>query len=261
MRYQRVHISAIGYELAPVVVTSEELEERLAPVYRALRVPLGQLEALTGIVERRYWEPGYSLVQGATAAARCALARSAVPASAIEALIYAGVCRVHFEPATACHVAAALERESHAIAPSASVYDLSNACLGVLNGMLELANRIELGQIRAGLVVSCESAREIVEVEAADRFVRRCVFQDIRFVEMHERVAVAFPLDMLHHGLFRHFRRFEGDQRPIAERHEQALLYAFDVQRMLIARHRPTGLHPDHRLGEEDHRLAKLQRN
>ena len=41
------------------------------------------------------------------------------------------------------------------------VYDLSNACLGVLNGIVDLANRIELGQIRAGLVVSCETAREI----------------------------------------------------------------------------------------------------
>src|SRR5262249_4320505 len=32
---------------------------------------------------------------------------------------------------------------------------------GVLNGIVDIANRIELGQIRAGLVVSCETAREI----------------------------------------------------------------------------------------------------
>ncbi len=42
-----------------------------------------------------------------------------------------------------------------------AVYDVSNACLGVLNGIVDIANRIELGQIRAGLVVSCETAREI----------------------------------------------------------------------------------------------------
>jgi 3-oxoacyl-[acyl-carrier-protein] synthase-3 len=47
---------------------------------------------------------------------------------------------------------------------AAYVYDLSNACLGVLNGMIEVANRIELGQIRAGLVLSCETAREINEI-------------------------------------------------------------------------------------------------
>src|SRR5437764_1177361 len=43
-------------------------------------------------------------------------------------------------------------------------YDVSNACLGLLNGMLDIANRIELGQIRAGMVVSCESAREITDI-------------------------------------------------------------------------------------------------
>ncbi|MDD5657888.1 MAG: 3-oxoacyl-ACP synthase III, partial [Elusimicrobia bacterium] len=46
-------------------------------------------------------------------------------------------------------------------ASDCAVYDLSNACLGALNGVLEVANAIELGAIRAGLVVSCESAREI----------------------------------------------------------------------------------------------------
>ena len=41
---------------------------------------------------------------------------------------------------------------------------MSNACLGVLNGMVDIANRIELGQIRAGMVVACETAREINEI-------------------------------------------------------------------------------------------------
>ena len=34
----------------------------------------------------------------------------------------------------------------------------------MLNGIVEIANRIELGQIRAGLVVSCETAREINDI-------------------------------------------------------------------------------------------------
>jgi 3-oxoacyl-[acyl-carrier-protein] synthase-3 len=153
-----VYVDAIGYELPPVVVTSEELEARLAPVYEALRIPEGQLEALTGIVERRWWEPGYSVTKGAVAAARKALVQGRMRSDALDVVIYAGVCREQFEPATACHVAAALN-----VSPSAAVYDISNACLGVLNGMVDVANRIELGQIRAGLVVSCETSREIME--------------------------------------------------------------------------------------------------
>jgi 3-oxoacyl-[acyl-carrier-protein] synthase-3 len=44
------------------------------------------------------------------------------------------------------------------------IYDVSNACLGVLNGMVQVANAIELGQVRAGIVVSCESARQIIDL-------------------------------------------------------------------------------------------------
>ena len=156
MKYNRVFLESIGYELAPVVVSSRELEERLRPVFDSLRIPEGQLEAITGIVERRWWEPCYSVADGAVAAGKKALANSSVSADAIDVLIYAGVCREHFEPATACRVAAAL-----GVSPNAAVYDVSNACLGVLNGMVDIANRIELGQCKAGMVVSCETAREI----------------------------------------------------------------------------------------------------
>ena len=101
-------------------------------------------------------------------------------------LIYAGVCREHFEPATACRVAAAL-----GVSPNAAVYDVSNAYLGVLNGIVEIANRIELGQCKAGLVVSCETAREINEV-MIDRMVRQGTMQGqvSRLIARHRRRKV-----------------------------------------------------------------------
>jgi 3-oxoacyl-[acyl-carrier-protein] synthase-3 len=159
MKYSKVYIESLGYELAPVVVTSSELEARLEPLYKSLHFAPGQLEALTGIRERRWWEPGFPLSKGATAAAKKALASAGISANELGALLYTGVCREQFEPATACRVAAKL-----GISGNAAVFDLSNACLGVLNGILEVANRIELGQIKAGLVVSCESAREINDI-------------------------------------------------------------------------------------------------
>lgn len=163
MHYNRVYLESIGYELPPVVVSTTELEARLKPLYDAHRLPTGQLELLTGIGERRWWEPDYRLSQGATAAARKALAAARFDPADVDVLIYAGVCREQFEPATACAVAANL-----GVSPDAMMYDLSNACLGVLNGVVEVANRIELGQCKAGLVVSCETAREINET-AIDR--------------------------------------------------------------------------------------------
>jgi 3-oxoacyl-[acyl-carrier-protein] synthase III len=155
MRYSHVFIDAIGYELPAEVVTTQELEARLRPVYEVLHLSEGQLEALTGIVERRWWEPGYPPSSGAVLAARKALAASGVQPQDVQVLIYAAVCREEFEPATACRVAAEL-----GVNPE-TIYDISNACLGVLNGIVDIANRIELGQVRAGLVVSCETAREI----------------------------------------------------------------------------------------------------
>lgn len=157
MRYEHVSLSAIAYELAPVVVQTTELEQRMAPMMDRLRLPKGQLESLTGIRERRWWEPGFSVSEGAIAAGRRALADCGLTGSDIDILIYAGVCRDFYEPATACPVAHELGIHS-----GAAVYDISNACLGVLNGMVDVANRIELGQARAGLVVSCESARDVI---------------------------------------------------------------------------------------------------
>lgn len=158
MRYSKVYIDSFGYELPPNVITSDDLEDRLEPLYRALHLKKGQLEAITGIQERRFWDPGYAMHQGATAAARKALAASGIALERIGMLIYGGVCRDNLEPATACAVA-----DSLGIGPRTQIYDVSNACLGVLNGMVQVANAIELGQIQAGIVVSCESARQIVD--------------------------------------------------------------------------------------------------
>ena len=159
MRFTKARIAAIGYELAPVVVTTADIEERLAPVLTALRIPKGQLVAWTGIEERRWWAPGFPVSEGAVRAARKALAAGPVDPSELGAVLYAGVCREDFEPATACDVAAAI-----GCAEDAAVYDVSNACMGVVNGIVDLANRIELGQIRAGIVTACESARRINEI-------------------------------------------------------------------------------------------------
>jgi 3-oxoacyl-[acyl-carrier-protein] synthase-3 len=156
--YTNVTIAGLGYELPPNVVSSEDLEDRLKPLYRSLHLQTGQLEILTGVRERRYWDPGFAMSEGAARAARKALAAACIDPQGLGMVIYAGVCRDNLEPATACAVADRL-----GVGSSALVFDLSNACLGVVNGMVLAANAIGLGQIDAALVVSCESAREIVD--------------------------------------------------------------------------------------------------
>ncbi len=170
-------IESIGYQLPPHVITSEDLEERLEPLYRKLRLQKGQLTAITGIEERRWWDQGFHMRSGAIKAAQKALTDTTSQPDDIGMLIYGGVCRDYLEPATACAVADAI-----GVSPRALVYDVSNACLGVLNGIIQVANAIEMGQIKAGMVVSCESARQIVDLtikrmlEAEDMEVfKRCL--------------------------------------------------------------------------------------
>ncbi len=159
MQYSKVYISSFGYELAPNVVTSDDLEKRIEPLYEALHFQKGQLEAITGIHERRFWDPGYKVSEGAIKAGKKAIEASDISPESIGMLVYAGVCRDNLEPATACVVSHGL-----GLGHNTHVYDVSNACLGILNGIILTANAIEMGHIRAGLVVSCESARQIVDI-------------------------------------------------------------------------------------------------
>ncbi len=158
MRYENVCLEGFGYTLPDEIVTSDEIEARLAPLYERLRLPAGRLELMTGIRERRFWAPGTLPGDKSILSGEKALAAAGIDRQYIGALVHASVCRDHLEPATACRVHHELR-----LPQSCQVFDVSNACLGVLNGMLLVANMIELGQIRAGLVVATEGSRQVVE--------------------------------------------------------------------------------------------------
>jgi hypothetical protein len=93
MKYSKVYIDSFGYELPPNVITSDDLEKRLEPLYQALHFQEGQLESITGIQERRFWDPAYPMHRGAIKAAQKALAASGIAPDAVGMLIYGGVCR------------------------------------------------------------------------------------------------------------------------------------------------------------------------
>ncbi|MCA9248946.1 MAG: 3-oxoacyl-ACP synthase III, partial [Planctomycetales bacterium] len=158
MRFESVCIEALGYSLPSEVVTSEQLEQRLAPLYRRLRLPEGRLELMTGIRERRFWPVSTLPSSQSVVSGERAIDASGSDRHHIGALIHGSVCRDHLEPATAARVHHELGLPAECL-----IYDVSNACLGLLNGMLQVANMIELGQIRAGIVVGTEDSRHLVE--------------------------------------------------------------------------------------------------
>lgn len=144
--------------MPPDSVTSEEIEQQLAPVYERLHLPSGRLELMTGIRERRFFPLGTLPGKPAAEVAQLALKSARLEPEQIGALIHGSVCRDQMEPATAAGVHHALGLPS-----TAMFLDVSNACLGLLNGMLLLAEGIESGRYRAGIVTGAEIGRPLVQ--------------------------------------------------------------------------------------------------
>jgi len=158
MRYKNVHIESLGYEIPGTVVTSLSLEERVAPIYEKLNLSYGRFEMMTGIRERRFWDDDTTPSQASTRAAEKAIAKSGIAIGDIECLLHTSVCRDFLEPATAF-----LVHNSLGLPATALVFDISNACLGFTNGMVTLANMIELGQVKAGIVVGAEGGKRCID--------------------------------------------------------------------------------------------------
>jgi 3-oxoacyl-[acyl-carrier-protein] synthase-3 len=158
MHYQHVCLESLGYTLPAEIITSDDIERRLEPLYQRLRLPEGRLELMSGIRERRLWPRGTSPSTPSIASGQSAIAAAGIDPQTIGCLIHASVCRDHLEPATACRVHDALGLPQECL-----VFDISNACLGLLNGIVQIANMIELGQIQAGLVVGTEDSRTLLE--------------------------------------------------------------------------------------------------
>lgn len=158
LRYERVCVEAFVGELPPHVVTSDEIEAQLAPVYERLGLPAGRLELMSGIRERRAYAAGVRPGEISAKTVRRALEVTGIDVADIGAIVHGSVCRDQLEPATAAgvHHAAGLPAD-------ALVLDVSNACLGVLNGMVLIADMIELGRIRAGIAVGTEIATPLLE--------------------------------------------------------------------------------------------------
>ena len=156
MKFQNVGIRSVCTEIPPNILTSEEVEEQLKPVYRRLKLPEGRLEMMSGIRERHFWDKGTRPSDASALAGRKALNAAGVNAQDVDCLIHASVSRDFLEPATA-----AIVHQKLGLSQKCLIFDLSNACLGVLSGMIQVASLLETGVIECGLIVSGEVAEPL----------------------------------------------------------------------------------------------------
>jgi acyl-CoA:acyl-CoA alkyltransferase len=163
MRFSGVALAALAHDLPPQATSSEALEEALGELYTRLGLRIGRLELMSGIRERRHYPAGTRPSQIAARAAHAALARCPLPKQRVGLLVHTAVCRDFLEPATACAVHRALD-----LPPTCQAFDLSNACLGFINGLGLAASLIEAGRIEAALVVTGEDGGPLVRATLAD---------------------------------------------------------------------------------------------
>lgn len=158
MKVRSAVIDSIAYVSPPTAWSSADIEAKLAPLYERLRLPEGRLELMTGIKERRFWDEPVRPSEIAAEAGRKALAASGLKAEQMEVCIHSSVCRDMLEPATA-----SFAHRLMGLKDDVQVFDVSNACLGFLNSITLLSAMIDAGQIKAGIVVSGENGKPLLE--------------------------------------------------------------------------------------------------
>lgn len=156
--YSQLAIESLAYAEPPEVWTSDDIEARLAPLYERIKLPAGRLELMTGIRERRFWPVDHPPSLASASAGQMALAKSQFGAEDIDLLVHCAVCRDRLEPATASAVHAQL-----GLGETCQLFDLSNACLGFINGLMMAGAMIESGQARRVMLVSGENGRPLIE--------------------------------------------------------------------------------------------------
>jgi 3-oxoacyl-[acyl-carrier-protein] synthase-3 len=158
---EKLKIESLGLYLPEHVVTPEEM------LRSCRRRPRWDLERITGIHERRVAVGEYAADLAVKAAER-ALAMSRYQAADLDAIICTSISKHHrpdefsFEPATAVVVRRALG------AGKALVFDVVNACAGMLNGIWVLQGLIRSGAARCGMVVSGEHNMPLAETAARE---------------------------------------------------------------------------------------------
>src|ERR687889_141989 len=152
-RFTNTAVLSVQTEDATRGVGSDDLDDALEGTYQRVGLRRGLLERLAGIRERRWWADGVTFVDGAAMAGAKAISESGVDPASIGLMVNTSVSRRYLEPSTAVAVHHAL-----GLPRSCQNFDVTNACLGFVNGM-ELA----AGMVDHVLVVNGEDSRPVQE--------------------------------------------------------------------------------------------------
>jgi 3-oxoacyl-[acyl-carrier-protein] synthase-3 len=155
---EAVRITGVGAEMPPLAVTTAEVEERAGSTRAGLGA--GWLERATGVRERGWADPEVMPSALAAAAGQRALAGAGLDPLFVDTLLYTGITRDFIEPGTATVVQEALGTLN------ARVFDVTNGCNGLIDGLDVAAALVRAGRARRVLVTTGEHASIAIDWRA-----------------------------------------------------------------------------------------------
>lgn len=156
-------IAGVGMYVPEKVMTSEYIEKAVG-FEEKFNMPLGSIEKITGVRERRYANGTQISSDMAYEASKIALERAGVKPEELDVVIFASASHDIAEPATANILQAKLG------AINAHCLDVKNACNSFLNGVDIMDAFMKTGRCRVGLVAAGEVLSKFVnwDIETID---------------------------------------------------------------------------------------------
>jgi len=224
--YLDTAILAVTAVVAPIVVTSDEIDAQLMQTYDRVGLVPGMLESLAGIKERRWWAPDVTFADAASMAGAKALAEAGVSPDSVGLLIDTSVCKERLEPSASVDI-----HEQLGLSSSCLNFDLSNACLGFINGMQVASMMIDSGHIEYALIVDGEGSRRpqeatIARLQKSDSTKHDVLSQFATMTLGSGGAAMVLGKASVHGG-----HRFRGGVSRAATQHNQLCMGDLDTMR------------------------------
>ncbi len=179
MSFKPVYLSRPGVVFPETALSNEDVLERIRRNYQGDATTWEGIEAAIRHVfqlcntQTRYLDldPSHRVADYAVRAAGDALARNEISAKDLNMVIYGGVAREYFEPATAMEVAGKL-----AVAEPVHAFDVTSACAGMMEGtQIAAANLALRDEYQHALICAGELTRQFLsfDIQQPDDLIHR----------------------------------------------------------------------------------------
>jgi acyl-CoA:acyl-CoA alkyltransferase len=155
----KICIDALTYIEAPFIRTSKEIEERIKFNMDRFGFPERFIESMSGIIERRMWEPELSIRDVGLLSAKKLLNDYPIDKDKIGCIINPSVCRDYIEPTLA-----AMYHDSLKLNDRCINFDVNNACLGFSQAVNIISSMLKTKEIDFGLIIDAESSRNVIDL-------------------------------------------------------------------------------------------------